>query len=229
MSTELARAIVYLITTVGALVWVTALLFLIHSVPKRPGGTGVSPVPLGSTEVGRLEKSPDAVPEGLIASHAEIPGTPADLSAKAAAVLAKEQLKIVQRTDERVVFEGAGPVLASAVGQFVRRGELRFSPTGSDRTAVDYAIAVPEARWLLTLGGVFQALGLVTLVALFFVITTWVIPSPNPAIRIQSFQMLQAIHFLWPPFLFGGVYRVRRRAVQARFEVLVHNLPYFGA
>jgi hypothetical protein len=182
----------------------------------------------GLPEAGRLEKPPDAVPEGLIVGHAEIPGTPAELSAKAAAILAKEQLKIVQRTDDRVVFEGAGLPSMSVIGQYVRRGELRFSPTRSGQTGVDYAIAVPEARWLLTLGGVFQALGLVALVAGFFAMTIWVIPSPLPGVRGQSLQMVQVIHFLWPPFLFGVVYRMRRRAVQARFEVLVHNLPYFS-
>jgi hypothetical protein len=40
--------------------------------------------------------------------------------------------------------------------------------------------------------------------------------------------MLQVVHVLWPPFLLGTLYRMRRRTVQARFEVLVHNLPYCG-
>ena len=189
------------------------------------GGTGELGTPL---EAGRLEKSAYAVPEGLIVGHAEIPGTPADLSAKAAAILAKEQLKIVERTETRVVFEGAGPGLMSAVGQYVRRGELRLTAIGGDRTGVDYAIAVPEGRTLLKVAALVQILGLVALAGGFYLMTTLVVPSPNPAVRAQSLQMMQVIHFLWPPFLFGGVYRMRRRAVQARFEILVNNLPYFS-
>jgi len=236
MTAEVAQAVVYLITAVGAVVWVSGLLFLIHSVPKPSGGTGISPVALGSmgkmpapSEGGRLEKSPCGVPRGLIVGRAEIPGTPGDLSDKAAAILAKEQLKILQRTENRVVFEGVGPNLSgAAVGQLVRRGELRFTAMGSDRTGVDYAIAVPEWRGFLIAGAIVQGLGLVALVAGFFAVTTWVVPNPNPAIRGQSLQMLQVAHFLWPPFVFGALYRMRRRTVQARFEVLVHNLPYCG-
>jgi hypothetical protein len=81
----------------------------------------------------------------------------------------------------------------------------------------------------LVLGAVFQVLGLIALIGGFFAITTWVVPNPNPDVRAQSVQMVQAVHFLWPPFLFGGIYRMRRRTVQARFEILVNNLPYFEA
>jgi len=40
--------------------------------------------------------------------------------------------------------------------------------------------------------------------------------------------MLQVVHFLWPPFLFGGLYRRGRSAVREAFEVMIHNLPYYG-
>ncbi len=227
MTSEVAQAVVYSITAVGAVVWVSGLLFLIHSVPRLSAGTGVSPAPPGAG-LEALDPS-RSTPRGLIAGRAEIPGTPGDLSAKAAAILAKEQLKILQRTDQRVVFEGVGPNLSGpAVGQHVRRGELRFTATGGDRTGVDYAIAVPEWRGLLIAGAIVQGLGLVALVAGFFAMIAWVVPNPNPAIRGQSFQMLQVVHVLWPPFLLGTLYRMRRRTVQARFEVLVHNLPYCG-
>jgi hypothetical protein len=91
---------------------------------------------------------------------------------------------------------------------------------------VDYAIAIPQGRVLLVLGAVFQLLGLIALVGGFFAIVTWVVPNPDPGVRAQSVQMMQVVHFLWPPFLLGGLYRMRRRTVQARFEILVNNLPY---
>jgi len=40
--------------------------------------------------------------------------------------------------------------------------------------------------------------------------------------------MFQAVHFLWPPFLFGALYRRRHTAVQSTLELAVHNLPYYG-
>jgi hypothetical protein len=217
MAAELAQAIVYLITTIGAVVWVSGLWFLIRSVPKQPSaGAGLE----GSDPSRRP-------PQGLIAGHAEIPGTPGDLSAKAAAILAKEQVKIVQRTEDRVVFEGVGATMAGvAIGQPTLRGELRFTAIGAERTGVDYAIAIPQGRVLLVLGAVFQLLGLIALVGGFFAIVTWVVPNPDPGVRAQSVQMMQVVHFLWPPFLLGGLYRMRRRTVQARFEILVNNLPY---
>jgi len=38
--------------------------------------------------------------------------------------------------------------------------------------------------------------------------------------------MGQVIHFLWPPFLFGGLYRRVQTHVRNTFDSLVHNLPY---
>ena len=38
--------------------------------------------------------------------------------------------------------------------------------------------------------------------------------------------MLQTIHFLWPPFLFAGLYRYQYAAVAGEVETFVHNIPY---
>lgn len=59
-------------------------------------------------------------------------------------------------------------------------------------------------------------------------IYTYVASSPNPATRWQTLQMLQAVHFLWPPFLFGALYRRGVKEVVAQLEALVHNLPFYG-
>ena len=50
---------------------------------------------------------------------------------------------------------------------------------------------------------------MVALVAGSWAIRTFVVPHPDPAIRGQVFQMCQVAHFLWPPFLFAGLYRAR--------------------
>jgi hypothetical protein len=41
--------------------------------------------------------------------------------------------------------------------------------------------------------------------------------------------MIQVIHFLWPPFLCGALYRQRRRSVKEGFEALLQNLPFVKA
>jgi hypothetical protein len=60
----------------------------------------------------------------------------------------------------------------------------------------------------------------------FWLMRTLVVPHPEMAVRGQVFQMFQVVHFLWPPFLFGGIYRYRRGSVQSAMDVLVNNLPY---
>ena len=82
---------------------------------------------------------------------------------------------------------------------------------------------------MLWLGAAFQGLGLVALVAGFCLIRVYVVHDPNPEVRWQTFQMLQAGQFLWPPFLFAGLYRVGRRTVHSGLDLLVHNLPYQDA
>jgi len=55
---------------------------------------------------------------------------------------------------------------------------------------------------------------------------TYVLPSPNPNVRGQAFQMAQVVHLLWPPFLFASLARQPARWITARVDALVNNLPY---
>jgi hypothetical protein len=41
-----------------------------------------------------------------------------------------------------------------------------------------------------------------------------------------ALQMMQAIHFVWPPFLFAQLSRQPVKAIRSQFEALVNNLPY---
>jgi len=220
MNAETAQFVLFAVTGVGAVVWVAGLRFLVasHRAGKNP------PV----ERFGLAER-----PENLIAGTAEVEGRPAELAAKAASVMARENvgtigmLKILERTDDRVAFEAVGPGQSGGSrGQFVGRGQLRFSPAARGRTRIDYAVEVSGGRGLLLGGAIFQVLGLVALVAGFWLIRTYIIPNQDPAIRGQTFQMLQVVHVLWPPFLFGGLYRGRHTAVRTAFDTLVHNLPY---
>jgi hypothetical protein len=227
MTEATAQVLLYVITAAGFIVWLLGLQFLLTASRRRIAANRQAAEQL------ELSEPPEA---NWIVGSTEVEGQPAALAVKAAAVLAKESiaalgpLKIVQRTGDRVTFERINPSLAmqpSWRGGF-RRGQLRLTPVGRERTRVDYAIEMAGGQWLLWLGGIFQALGLLALVVGFWVISTYVVPHPHPAVRWQTLQMMQVVHFLWPPFLCGGLYRVWGREVRAGFDALVNNLPYYG-
>ncbi|CAN5748223.1 hypothetical protein BH23PLA1_BH23PLA1_30590 [soil metagenome] len=228
MDEATARIILYAITAVGVFVWLWGLQFLIAAAREGRGD---------QVEAGERFEVGEAPAPDRIRGSAEVAGTPADLSLRAAAALADpgpNQLglvKVLERTDDRLVFEGLGPNVqtqASGTSSWtgLRRGEMQFKGVGPDRTRIDFMVDRSGGRWLLGLGGLFQAMGLIALVGGFWAMQSYVIPAANLGVRGQVFQMMQVVHFLWPPFLFGQLYRVRRRALRTGLEVLVHNLPY---
>ena len=61
------------------------------------------------------------------------------------------------------------------------------------------------AKVIVLLGGLVTG-------GLYYVLSTSVLASEDPSLRAQVVQMVQAIHLLWPPFLFAGLASsVRRR------------------
>lgn len=218
MSPELAQQVVIGITVVGAVVWLWSLTFLMKSARSMKS-------PMEALDDG----SP---PDGSISGVAEVDGDPKVLVARAASLLAKGtlgSLKIVEKTDARLVFERTDPGIArQSVGRLFRRGEFRFTSLRQNRTQVAWSVEAGHFRWLLWIGGLVLALGLVALIVLCWAIMTFVATSPVPAIRWQSLQMLQVIHLLWPPFLFGGLYRRGNKGIAAQFESFANNLPYLG-
>ena len=103
MDAKTAELVLYAITAAGAVAWLAGLRFLVVSYRmRRPAGA----------ETFDRDLSPRA---NTILGRAEVEGQPADLAAKAAAIFAKEgagplgQLKVLQRTDRLVAFEGTGP------------------------------------------------------------------------------------------------------------------------
>ncbi len=136
-------------------------------------------------------------------------------------------VKIVACDRRELVFETMqGSDGTGGDGGKVRHGRFRFTPAGS-RTRIEYAIEIPSGRVMLALGWLFIVLGLAALVAGCWLMFTYVVPSPNPQVRGQAFQIFQAIHFLWPPFLFASLARQPARIDPRRgCSALVHNLPY---
>jgi hypothetical protein len=221
MGEETAQTVLYAIAAVAFIVWLAGLLFVVASsrLPK-------------AAPAERFELAGPSL-ANAVTGTAEIEGRPAELAAKAASILAKGNagpvgpMKVLERADDRVVFEGLSlDPAAPSLGRFVRQGEIRFASAGMDRTRVDYRIDVTSGRGLLRAAAVVQLLGLIALVAGFWLIRTYIVPKANPGIRGQTFQMIQVVHFLWPPFLLAGLYRLRVRAVPRAFDALIHNLPY---
>jgi hypothetical protein len=226
MDTETARTVLYIITGIGFVIWLVGVQFVAVSfkAERQAARQAMSEFGLDEAPSGRL-----------LVGRAEVEGQPAALAAKAASALADSwrgplgPLKILERADDRIAFEGVGQnATGRAMSRFVGRGQMQFVRLGPDRTAINYAVEFSGGHGLLLCAKIFNLLGLLALLVGCWLMLTFVVPNPNPAIRGQTFQMLQAVHFLWPPFLFAGLYRSVRRAVRVGFEVFVHNLPYGG-
>jgi hypothetical protein len=208
VDTDTAKLLLLTITAVAAVVWMVGLEFLVRS--KRTGqNDGFLPSESG------------------LSGNVEVDGQADALATKAASILAKGtlgSLKITEKTASHVAFERLGP----GNPWWFRQGELRFSQEERGRCRVEWAVELPNRTWLLWLGGLFQVLGLIAVVGGGWAIYTFVVSSPDPSIRWQTLQILQVSHFLWPPFLMGGLYRRGATDVAVQFESLANNLPYFG-
>jgi hypothetical protein len=227
MSTETAQIVLYAIATVEFIVWLAAMQFVSVAYKSEKVAAQEAMQQFG------LDKPPSG---RLVVGSAEVEGQPAALAAKAASILAKGgpgalgPVKILAKTDNRITFEGIGyGGLGQPSWRSVCRGQMQFASAGPDRTTIDYAVELQGGKGLLLGGAVCVVLALVALVAGFTLIHIYVVPDPHPAVRAQAIQMFQAVHFLWPPFLFGGLYRGLRRNARVGFEIFVHNLPYSSA
>ncbi len=223
MSTEAAQLTLAAITLVGTVVWLISLQFLVLTYRKGKSRQSASAFSLDN---------PEQLPDDWFLGSADVDGQPSALLDKAVAILARQSalqpgafgpLKITERTASRVAFERVGPMLAH---QPFHQGRLMFTSLGNARTRIDFAVELARGRWLLRLGWAFLAAGFLALSLGCWAIYVFCVSSNNPAVRVQAVQMVQCVHFLWPPFLFGGLYRHRMNSVLSSFEALVHNLPY---
>jgi hypothetical protein len=217
MNAANAEMLLYAITAVAVVVWVEGLRFLVATVRKGKKG---------SEEFGKLD---DPAPANIIFGSAEVKGSAAELSQKAAAVMAARSIKICEKTDESIVFETPKEFIpGSNVNLPPLSGQMRFTPLAAQTTRVDYALAKPRVRILLILGFVFQALGFIAIMAGFLLIYFLAVSDPNPGVRWQTMQMVQVVHFLWPPFMFAGIYRKSVSFVKSQFDTFIHNLPFLA-
>jgi hypothetical protein len=226
MDETTAQVILYIFTAVEAAVWLSALVYLVRS--PSAGRSGVTPN-LDDVIAG------DGLPANVVYGAAEVAGDAADLSKKAAAILAKEslgslgQLKIEEQTDDTLRFER---LALGATGQgpwsTLRRGQLHFTPAVAGRTRVEYALELSRGRGLLLAAFLVQIVGLIALITAALLMEAFVIDNAQPEVRYQVIQMVQVGHFLWPPFLLAFLYRRARRQASSWFEAMVNNLAYYA-
>jgi len=215
MSSETAQTVLVIICVVAAVVWLTGLWFLLSSFRSGSPASGQMEEDFGSGE----SPSKDWA-RGRVEIEAPIQGL-ADKAAAALVKLSSGAISVSDKTQDRLSFKRVGPPMAG----LPERGEIQLSSLGSNRTQADYAIEQRGYVGLLWGGAIFQALGLIALVAGGWAVYEYCVLSPNPELRAQSLQMIQICHFLWPPFLFGGLYRARRRIQVNQMWFLLRNLP----
>jgi hypothetical protein len=227
MDAQTAHLILYCIAAVACVVWLAGLSFLLASVRKPR-------VDVKPDEVLRAYPNErDPANRLAIQGMAEVEGEPETLATRAASLLAKGSvgqlgpLRIIGRTDESVTFEG--DAANAGIGKFIRQGAIHFARAVQNKTRIEYALDVPHGKGFLLGGMIFQALGLAAIGILFWLLNTYVADSPNPGIRAQSVQMVQVVHLLWPPFLFGGLYRQRFSSLRSTFDTFIRNLPFVEA
>ena len=124
MSPEIAQQVVFGITAVGAVVWLWSLSFLLKSAQMLQSGS--------------QDGSEEPTAQKLLTGDAEVEGKPKVLATQVAAILAQGRqgpLKIVEKTDDRIVFERLNPGMGKQPpGRWFRRGEFRFTSLGQNRT-----------------------------------------------------------------------------------------------
>jgi hypothetical protein len=221
---DISKLIVIVIAAVGAIIWLAGLSVMARATRDRRAR---------AQEAAARFEIEDAAAGGMIVGEADVPGRPEELSEKLARLLARDGMgplgpvKIVACDRTELVFEPAGASTGSPgnTPAGIYRGRFRFSPKAS-LTRIEYAIESPTGRVLIALGWLFVALGFAALVGGCWAMFAYVLPSPDPNVRGQAFQMVQVVHFLWPPFLFAALARQPARWITARIDALVNNLPY---
>lgn len=112
----------------------------------------------------------------------------------------------------------------SSIGLFRHRGSVRTSGEPR-RTRVEWEVQGQPGGLLLG-ARVVVALGALVTIGLYLVLREFVLPSESPGVRGQVFQMVQAVHVLWPPFLLAGFARRSRRLVGEEVRRAVQNAPF---
>ncbi len=218
MSPTVAAVVVQVIAAVALIVWLLALRSILAA--TRAHRTGREPADGRPAE---LEGH-----RAVIEDSVELDGAVDALASRAASSLARGgpplgPFRIVDRSAGRIAFEGT-PQGTSRIA--VGSGELRLEGLASGRVRATWWLRLERAERALIAAQVVQLVGLVAILCGYWAVMTWVVASPTPGVRGQSFQFFQVGHLLWPPFLFAHRYKKMLITVREGFRTLVCNLPF---
>lgn len=226
MEVEQAQSALNIITVGVGILWIIGTWYVARAARVGKVSCLPEPQPVLVHDV--------TVPRAVVGTD-DIEGPPAENQAQAVRALATGvghhlgNVRIAEEAPGYVRFEGARGVKGSrGSGLSLGQGELWFSLQTGHTTHVDYAVEVTAGGPLISLARIVNVLGLIAIVIGYLAISKWIIPSPFAETRAQVFQMLQTIHFLWPPFLLAGLYQYQHAAVAGAVETFVHNLPYLS-
>jgi hypothetical protein len=151
--------------------------------------------------------------------------------------VAKDPAAVTARLTRALADAQRGSVLQGSVVEAASEREVRWTSTGMLKHR-GVATAKGDARrsqvaWEIHTGRGMQHVALAVVVVgglvvgtLWYALREFALPSENPGVRGQVFQMVQAIHLLWPPFLFAGLSLKLRRCIGDEVRRVVQNAPF---
>jgi hypothetical protein len=218
MTFNTAQLILAVIASIAVTTWLASAHYLANSPAKAAKRDRTEP---DWTD----RESRIAAGTTTIIGEGEIAGDRDALSTKLAAKIARDgiwpggPIEIVESRDGLLEFTSPGEPANP-------RGQIHLESAGTGRTRYEYQVEFRALGRLLKIGWIIQGAGLVVLAVAYWALHTWVAPAASPAVWAQSVQLVQVVHLLWPPFLFGHRYRTQYRQVRRQLDTLLRNLPH---
>lgn len=217
MSPETARTILFAIAIPLGFVWVAGIRFAWRRLRGGPEARDDGLLPGGDDDR-----------EEVWIGEGTVPGEPPEVSRRLAELIVSRPLfagagfcRIVERGPDRLRVEGL-PAPTRGRGFRFDEAELELRRDG-ERTRVTYRVRATRILRLLRILLLVFGVGAGGLFVVGAPLLVWflVLPSEEPAVRVQVLQTLQMVHGVWPPFLFGGLATKIRDGSMAYFDALI--------
>lgn len=209
------------IMSVAAVVWVISLRLALQLKALPP--PDVDPfAPFTAEPTGATTSDIRSSNLPAIQGQRTVQGSPESVSAALARAMAQtgypglfsRLFTIDEHTAQRLVIRKTGPLVCNQpTGMYFSELEFQFVSQGENRVLVTYQIGFKRLRRQLRRTALILILGvgLPVISILGSLIWLLVVSHPNPFVRWQVLQSLQAVHVLWPPFLVIYFYGAGRR------------------
>lgn len=215
MATETARTLLLVILVLGFACWLAGALYL-RAVRRDPLGLGPEALERTGERGGLAREFELAVPLDELLERAT--RALADTTAVGSRGGMSGPARIVSRARDQLVFTHR------ALG--IEEGRIRLTRLGPERTRARLEVRLGAIRHLLTAGLWVSGASLLALVLGYLLLDARVAAAEDAALRMQSWQLVQSVHLLWPPFLFAALYRYRTRFALEHVETLLRNQEF---